>query len=170
MKRLSTRLVASAMALTMLFGALAACSKTTPAPETSKTEPKQEETKKDEPKVGGKVVVGATSEPSGDFATPYWQNNATDKDVNQLMVGYPTFYLTPDGSEETGNISKKLGRYLLLIVKENSLSLRTRTPLNSFEVPSLNSSKPTILTPLERLVLAPNSFKIELLKNRMFAA
>lgn len=97
MKRLSTRLVASAMALTMLFGALAACSKTTPAPEASKTEPTQEEPKKDEPKVGGKVVVGATSEPSGDFATPYWQNNATDKDVNQLMAGYATFYLTPDG-------------------------------------------------------------------------
>lgn len=38
----------------------------------------------------GKVVIGTGTEPTGDFATPYWQNNATDNEINGMMNGYGT--------------------------------------------------------------------------------
>lgn len=43
------------------------------------------------------LIIGTTTEPTGDFATPYWQNNATDNDVNGFLSGYSTYELTREG-------------------------------------------------------------------------
>lgn len=43
------------------------------------------------------VIIGTTTEPTGDFAPPYWQNNATDADVKQFVEGQSTVELTKDG-------------------------------------------------------------------------
>lgn len=43
------------------------------------------------------LIIGTTTEPTGDFATPYWQNNATDNDINAFINGYGTYDLTRAG-------------------------------------------------------------------------
>lgn len=43
------------------------------------------------------VIIGTTTEPTGDFATPYWQNNATDNDINGFINGYATIDMKKDG-------------------------------------------------------------------------
>lgn len=43
------------------------------------------------------LIIGTTTEPTGDFATPYWQNNATDNDINAFLSGYATYDLSRDG-------------------------------------------------------------------------
>ncbi|WP_459129594.1 ABC transporter substrate-binding protein [Guggenheimella bovis] len=40
--------------------------------------------------VKNEVIVGTNTEPSGDFATPWWQNNATDVSVNSQLYWYGT--------------------------------------------------------------------------------
>lgn len=42
-----------------------------------------------EKKVGGSVIIGSTTEVSGsDFASSTWGNNAADKDIRDLTIGY----------------------------------------------------------------------------------
>lgn len=43
------------------------------------------------------VIIGSTTEPTGDFATPWWQNNATDNDINQFINGLSTIEIKLDG-------------------------------------------------------------------------
>lgn len=67
-----------------------------PAEETpADEEDEPEET--DEPVVTsgkGELIVGTGTEPSGDLATPYWQNNASDNMINSLLAGYDTYSLS----------------------------------------------------------------------------
>jgi len=44
----------------------------------------------------GELIVGTGTEPSGDLATPYWQNNATDNAIGALTSGYGTYELSRD--------------------------------------------------------------------------
>ena len=46
----------------------------------------------------GELIVGTGTEPSGDLATPYWQNNATDAAINALLAGYSTFDMDRDAA------------------------------------------------------------------------
>ena len=46
----------------------------------------------------GKVIIGTGTEPTGDFATPYWQNNATDNEINGMIQGYGTVTSDFDGA------------------------------------------------------------------------
>ncbi len=46
---------------------------------------------------GTSVIIGTTTEPTGDFATPYWQNNATDNAINQFVNSLATVETKKDG-------------------------------------------------------------------------
>lgn len=69
-----------------------------PAEETE--EPAEEETPEAEVVTSGKgeLIVGTGTEPSGDLATPYWQNNATDNAIGSLTSGYSTYELSREAS------------------------------------------------------------------------
>lgn len=43
------------------------------------------------------VIIGTTTEPTGDFAPPWWQNNATDNDVKEFTEGLGTVSVKMDG-------------------------------------------------------------------------
>lgn len=66
--------------------------------EPATEEPATEETTEPEVVKSGKgeLIVGSATEPSGDFATPWWQNNATDNAINTIMSGYSTYDMSPD--------------------------------------------------------------------------
>ena len=91
---------------TVLAGCTAPATPEDPAVETPAEEPEEPATEEptdepatDEPVQGsgaGELIVGSATEPSGDFATPYWQNNATDSAINDLMAGYSTYDMTPE--------------------------------------------------------------------------
>lgn len=98
MKRVAVLLLVLVMVMSLT---LAGCQKpatpTTPAteePGTAEAPATQEATQ--EP-VSNQLIIGTNTEPSGDFSTPYWQNNATDNDVNTLMAGYSTYDMTLAG-------------------------------------------------------------------------
>lgn len=55
-----------------------------------------EETSVDEKNLK-QLIVGISTEPTGDFATPYWQNNATDNLINSLLTGYSTYDISRTG-------------------------------------------------------------------------
>lgn len=72
----------------------------TPAEETPAEETPAEEPETEEPEVvtsgKGELIIGTGTEPSGDLATPWWQNNATDNRINALMSGYSTYDMNRD--------------------------------------------------------------------------
>ena len=86
----------------MVASIFAGCSKTTttaPAGGSNGGETKPGETTqtgKVDPE--GKVTIGVGTEPTGDFATPYWQNNATDNEINGMINGYGTIASDFDGA------------------------------------------------------------------------
>lgn len=43
------------------------------------------------------VIIGTTTEPTGDFAPPWWQNNATDNDIKTFVEGAATVEAKMDG-------------------------------------------------------------------------
>ena len=45
----------------------------------------------------GEVIIGHTTELSGDWSAPYFQNNAADRDVVEFTRGYPTVDMKFDG-------------------------------------------------------------------------
>ncbi len=50
------------------------------------------------PKVGGKIIVGSTTEISGDWGEAQWTNNASDAAIRDLISGYsPVVYSKTDG-------------------------------------------------------------------------
>ena len=68
-------------------------------------EPEEEETTEEETTEAAapsdslnQIIVGTTTEPTGDFAAPLWQNNATDNDItNNLLAGYSLVVSNPGG-------------------------------------------------------------------------
>lgn len=106
---MSKKLVMALLSMLLVFTLiLSGCTQTappspTPAPaETPSEEPAPaEEPGEEEPAVSeenlNQLIVGSSTEPSGDFATPYWQNNATDNLINGLLSGYGTYEVSTRG-------------------------------------------------------------------------
>lgn len=70
----------------------------TAAPETTTALPDRPDVIKN---VGANtIIIGTTTEPTGDFAPPYWQNNATDNDVKTFVEGLGTVEVSKAGEFE----------------------------------------------------------------------
>lgn len=92
MKRKISLMLALVLMFTIL---LTACGKNEPAPAPAPTETGSEEPA-GEGKVGGEIIVGNTTELSGDWVTLF-QNNAADKDVIDSISGYATVAVDFEG-------------------------------------------------------------------------
>lgn len=49
-----------------------------------------------EHKVGGQIIIGSTTQLSGDWGYAQWTNNASDKDIRDLINGYSPVAVTKD--------------------------------------------------------------------------
>ncbi len=86
-------LLALIMALSIVFSACSSSEEPAATPEPA-TESPAEAPKPTSPT--GEVTIGNTTELSGDWI-PYWQNNAADYDIYNMITGYGTVELTFDG-------------------------------------------------------------------------
>lgn len=97
------------LVLSMVLSAFAfACGKKTDEPAENDTEteapadnenaeePADDETAERPTEPSGQLIIGATTEMSGDFSG-VWQNNASDADVRRLVQGYGTVDQTDEG-------------------------------------------------------------------------
>ncbi|PKK38773.1 Oligopeptide ABC transporter, periplasmic oligopeptide-binding protein OppA [Clostridiaceae bacterium JG1575] len=58
---------------------------------------------------GGKVIIGSNTEPTGDFAPPWWQNNATDNAIKGFVEGYGTIEIDRNGMiQENKTVVEKM--------------------------------------------------------------
>lgn len=97
------KLIIFLLVLSMVLSAfLAGCqSKNKPA-DTSQNVPEETETEVGEEEAGppeepmGQIIIGNTTELSGDWV-PYWTNNGADFDVYNLISGYGTIGMTFEG-------------------------------------------------------------------------
>ena len=67
-----------------------------PADDENAEEPADEETAERPTEPSGQLIIGTTTEMSGDFSG-VWQNNASDADVRRLVQGYGTVDQTDEG-------------------------------------------------------------------------
>jgi peptide/nickel transport system substrate-binding protein len=61
-----------------------------------------------EPKVGGQIIYGSTTELSGDLGNAWWTNNASDAMIRQLIDDYGTV-TTDQGGELVENATTCAG-------------------------------------------------------------
>ena len=106
---MTKKLLALLIVMVMLFS-LAACGGSGGSTEPSETgdeseepsqtdngeEPTDETDEVSEPKVGGQITIGNTTELSGDWV-PYFQNNAADYDIYNFITGYSLVEATHEG-------------------------------------------------------------------------
>ena len=67
-----------------------------PADDENAEEPADDETAERPTEPSGQLIIGTTTEMSGDFSG-VWQNNASDADVRRLVQGYGTVDQTDEG-------------------------------------------------------------------------
>lgn len=101
MKRLSMKIVASVLSSAMLLTALVGCGgQTGKTPDASGSAAPGESAQAAAPagESKGQIIVGTTTEPTGDMAPPYWQNGATDAEINRNLIrGMSVYEPTIDG-------------------------------------------------------------------------
>ncbi len=101
-EKLITALLSLFLVFILILSACAQPVAPSPTPAPAEMPAEVPETPAEEPAVIreenlDQLIIGDSTEPTGDFATPYWQNNATDHLVNQMLSGYATYDLTPTG-------------------------------------------------------------------------
>lgn len=103
---MSKKILSLVLALLMVVSILAGCDETPVDPEIDDPNQGGEEVVKNE----NKVIVGSTTDLSGDFRFPGWGGSsagASDQDVNGLTVGYATMETNQGGAYVWNNTAVK---------------------------------------------------------------